>query len=262
MRISYDISQLEKIIENIYCLTGVSLLILDADRKCLASRENKYDYCARLQEIESKERCAQCDVLLLDKCTKTLKLEKHICHEGLYDSAFPIIKNNLVVGYVLMGRVRSEQSPDKNDPLYNKLPFMTEKQLFALYGLIPTILFSKAIEMKSESLEEEIVSFIENNLQEDLSIKSLCSYFHLSKNSLYRIFHKNFNSSVNEYVITVRLNKAKELLSHTQTPVCVIAEKLGFDTNTYFFRLFKARFGITPKQYREEAYAQKHLSAF
>ena len=75
MRISYDISQLEKIIENIYCLTGVSLLILDADRNCLASRENKYDYCARLQEIESKERCVQCDVLLLDKCTKTLKLD-------------------------------------------------------------------------------------------------------------------------------------------------------------------------------------------
>lgn len=251
MKISYNIPMLERMVGDIHRLTGISISLLDKDRKLLVSFTGE-DYCTQLQKEGGNEECIRCDSLLLERCLKSLLPEQHLCHAGLYDSAMPILKDGVVAGFLLMGRVRAERSPVREDPLYQRLPLLKEEQLLALYDLLPHILFSSGIRIERDPLIEELSAYIKENLQADLRVEALCARFHLSKNSLYRVFREHFDQSVNEYIIGCRLERAKELLAGSKEPLYMVAEKVGMDQYAYFSKLFKERVGINPAAYRKE----------
>ena len=266
MIIKYNAEQLNRIIKSIFNLTGMSISILDIDHNVIAHCAQKQDYCSLLQTTKYKKAyCWQCDQKILEQCRATKKMECHICWSGLYDSAMPIIKNNTVVGFAIMGRIRSERSPvlpqfmPDDDPrtleqlneLYGKLPFMTEAKLSALYDLISYILFEPSIQIVYDSFINEAVDFIHANLQENLSVDLLCAKFHISKNYLYKTFLDNLGSTVNEYISVQRLKRAKELLTIGNDPLYSVAAKVGIDNYPYFCRWFKKRTGISPGEYRK-----------
>lgn len=249
MKISYDLPKLKRMLEDIYRLSGVSICFLDAEGRSLVNCRREDDFCSALQR-EQKEKCARCDKALLERCAKSLELEHHLCHAGLYDSAMPILKDGAVVGFLLMGRVRAERSPQREDPLYRKLPLLKEEQLLALYDLLPHILFSNGIRVERDPLMEGIAAYIKENLREEIRVEALCARFHLSKNSLYRGFRTHFSCAVNEYILEQRILKAKKLLGETALPIGEIAEQVGMDP-AYFSRLFKKQEGCSPVAYRK-----------
>ncbi len=266
MIIQYDREQLRGLINNLFDLTGISLSVLDADYQLLVHCAHPNDFCTLLQSVDGEsENCKKCDQRILKKCSRSGKLEGHICASGLYDSAMPIMKHNTIVGYVIMGRVRSERSPavlqhipdtdvktvGKLKRLYNQLPSLTAKQLTALYSLLPSILFDNAIHIVYDPLVNEIVEHISTNLKEELSVSSICQRFHISANHLYNVFRENLDRTVNDYITEQRLTCAKELLASTDDPVYEIAENVGIGNYPYFCRLFKKRMGCTPVQYRK-----------
>ncbi|MBE6808953.1 MAG: helix-turn-helix transcriptional regulator [Ruminococcaceae bacterium] len=136
------------------------------------------------------------------------------------------------------------------DALYQKLPYFTEKQINCLSDLLPRILFQNAIEIENDSFITEITDYIEQNLNNELTVELLCSKFFISKNRLYEAFHSHFNSTVNEYITDRRMVKAKELLKNTKEPIYKIAEDVGIENYTYFCKLFKRKTGLTPTEYR------------
>jgi AraC-like DNA-binding protein len=194
-------------------------------------------------------------------------MASHICWAGLYDSAMPIVKNDTIVAFAIMGRMRSERSPvlpqilPDDDPhtleqlyeLYSKLPFMTETKLSALYDLLSYILFEPSIQIVYDSFINKAIDFIDTHLHEDLSVGALCNKFHISKNYLYKAFSNNLGSSVNEYIGVQRLKHAKKLLTICDEPIYIVAEKVGIYNYPYFCRWFKKRTGISPKEYRKSS---------
>lgn len=263
MIIHYDTEQLGHLIKNLFNLTGVSISVLDRDYRILVHFSHPDDFCSCLQQLEAgSEHCKQCDHHILEKCSHSRKLEGHICTAGLYDSAMPIIKYGTIVGYVILGRIRSlKTSPHlpNADPvivkklkkLYMQLPVMTEKQLEALYALLPSILFHDAIQIVYDPQVSEILDYIQRNLTEDLSVHALCAEFHISANHLYNAFRENLDQTVNDYITEQRLSLAKDLLCSSADPVYVIAERVGIGNYTYFCKLFKKRNNCTPMQYRK-----------
>lgn len=266
MIIQYNIPQLTKLIRNLFDLTGISLSVLDTDYKRLTHCAHPEDFCTLLQTTENGAlECQKCDRKILKRCSRSGVLEGHICGAGLYDSAMPIKKNDSVVGYVIMGRVRSVKSPascqrfsgtdpvmeERLNALYQQLPVMTEKQLSALYAILPSVLFDSAITIIYDPLVNDIVEYIRGNLKEDLSVKHLCSRFHISANHLYNAFRANLDRTVNEFVTEQRLTRAKELLLTTNEPVYAVAEQVGIGNYPYFCNLFKKKNGCAPKQFRE-----------
>jgi YesN/AraC family two-component response regulator len=69
-----------------------------------------------------------------------------------------------------------------------------------------------------------------------------------------RVFKDYTNLSVPEYMQEVRMNKTLELLQESKYSIGEISVKVGIENITYFYKVFKKRFGITPKEY-----AQKNL---
>ena len=266
MIIQYDREQLSRIIRNLFELTGISISVLDADYRTLAHCSHPGDFCTLLHSVDAEnENCNKCDQKILKKCSRSGKLEGHICASGLYDSAMPIVKHNTIVGYVIMGRVRSVQSPaqlqhfphtdvktvEKLKLLYNQLPFLSAKQLSALYDLLPSVLFASAIRIVYDPIVNKIVEYIDKHISEELSVANICERFHLSVNHLYNLFHKNLDKTVNDYITERRIILAKRILTTSNKTVYEIAETVGIANYPYFCKLFKKKTGVTPSQFRK-----------
>lgn len=93
---------------------------------------------------------------------------------------------------------------------------------------------------------------LENHFLEPFSLETLSASIGISKYHLSREFKKYIGTTLNEYVITLRLNYAKELLRYSQNSVENIAYSCGINQTSHFINLFKKREGMTPLQYRKE----------
>ncbi len=93
--------------------------------------------------------------------------------------------------------------------------------------------------------------FIEAQATEEvLTLEAIAAVSMLSKNHLLRHFRELFRHSPHQYVTSVRLAKAKDLLIQSALPVQEISLHTGFESPSSFGRLFKSVFTLTPQQYR------------
>ena len=86
----------------------------------------------------------------------------------------------------------------------------------------------------------------------DLTLEDLDTRVFLSPNYLSILFKKEMNIGINKYLNNFRLEKACSLLSDSNMKVIDISKYVGFDNPSYFNRLFKNTYGVTPSSYREE----------
>ena len=56
-----------------------------------------------------------------------------------------------------------------------------------------------------------------------------------------------------EYILSLRLEKALELLAYTEKSVSTVSQETGFGSSSYFGKIFKEHFHMTPKEYRRKA---------
>lgn len=98
----------------------------------------------------------------------------------------------------------------------------------------------------------EIVSFIENNFDRDLSLQELAEYLHLSPTYLSKYFKKSFQMNFLEYLNTQRLRYATENLLYTDKPITRIAMDNGFTSMTAFNKIFRKANKTTPSVYRQK----------
>ena len=266
MTVSYDLDKIRKIIDDLHEVTGLSLGFMDTDHKYIYRRINEEDsFCNMITScVEGRIRCLCSDQDMSKRCEESMRPISHVCHAGVIDTTVPIIKGGVLSGFIIIGRIRKENSDgvreliswlgddvDKVLPHYEKLSFFTEKQLESLIDIISNIIFESSIFIKHNNLADAARDYIERNLHTKLSIDALCSALFTSKNKLYAEFHQTFGTTVNEYVTDRRIEKAKELLMNSDMSVRDISCAVGMDNPPYFCEMFKKRTGTTPKKFRD-----------
>ncbi|MCL2588535.1 MAG: AraC family transcriptional regulator [Oscillospiraceae bacterium] len=97
----------------------------------------------------------------------------------------------------------------------------------------------------------DILNYIDQSLDEDLSLEKIADRFHLSKGYLCRLFKEHTCTTIHEYICTKRISKAKQLLATGHTVQETIS-KTGFNDYANFIRRFKEKVGISPKKYAKE----------
>lgn len=100
-----------------------------------------------------------------------------------------------------------------------------------------------------QDLLSQILTYINQNLAQPLSVEHICQQFFLSRAQLNRIFRKMTSCSVWDYVVVKRLLYAKALLESGESPASACA-KCGFNDYSPFFRAYKAQFGVSPKAHK------------
>ena len=94
----------------------------------------------------------------------------------------------------------------------------------------------------------EVVSYIHDHLANNLSIEILATIACLSATQLKKNFKSQTAQTVTEYITTLRMQKAEALLLHTDAPIAIIAEQVGYTDVSAFSRRFSAYFGIPPSK--------------
>jgi signal transduction histidine kinase/DNA-binding response OmpR family regulator len=99
----------------------------------------------------------------------------------------------------------------------------------------------------------EFASVIESNIaNEDFNVNDICTELGISRVQLYRKVKAVLGYNVNEYIMDVRMQKAKYLLLNEDLSISEISYKVGFSSQAYFATVFKAKFGVTPKSFKEK----------
>ncbi len=105
---------------------------------------------------------------------------------------------------------------------------------------------------KSVTPTDEIIDFISENLSDtQLNVEYICNYFFISESQLRRNIFKTTGYNPNGYILTLRLNRAKNELIYTDKPIQEIAFDCGFSSPYYFSRCFTENFKISPREYRK-----------
>jgi len=96
------------------------------------------------------------------------------------------------------------------------------------------------------------LEYIEEHLDQDISLEEMAASAGVSKTEVLRCFHKTLQTTPYSYVMEARLSKAADLLAETGLPVGEIASRTGFNQQSYFGKRFKEKMGVTPLEYRRK----------
>lgn len=114
----------------------------------------------------------------------------------------------------------------------------------------------KTISPRHEKVQE-IAEYIISNFSTEQTLEQLADQFLINKNTLSRMFKEITGFTVIEYINLQRMKKARELLLDKTISVTEIATLLGYESITYFGRIFKRYMGMTPLKYRNKILLQK-----
>lgn len=98
---------------------------------------------------------------------------------------------------------------------------------------------------------EKAATYLERNFERQISIGNLAQMLFLNPSYFSRKFKQEKGVSPKTYLMNIRLNAAKLLLTDTNLSVHELSEKVGFTDDTYFITYFKNRYGVTPLEYRK-----------
>ena len=104
---------------------------------------------------------------------------------------------------------------------------------------------------RNQILIDTIKEIVQANYSDiNLSIPEIASMLKMSSSYLGRLFKSSEQISLAQYINDVRLDNSLRMLREEDFTVNEILEKVGFTNQSYFFTLFKKKFGVTPKEYR------------
>ncbi|HWT26970.1 MAG TPA: AraC family transcriptional regulator, partial [Mobilitalea sp.] len=98
----------------------------------------------------------------------------------------------------------------------------------------------------------EIADYISKNYQKSISLDTISKDFFISKCYLSRIFKEITGFTVNEYINIVRIKKARQHLENSEYSITEIAELIGYESITYFEKVFKKYMEVSPLRYRRK----------
>lgn len=104
---------------------------------------------------------------------------------------------------------------------------------------------------RDQQTAEAIKKFIDENYYKyDLSASYIAANFRISPAKVSKIFKENMGAtSIPEYINSVRLSKAVEWMENSRLSIGEIINKIGIENESYFYKIFKAKYGSTPREY-------------
>lgn len=223
-------------------------------------------YCNRMKRQDpTHNRCIRCRHKAIEKACRERKPFAGLCTFGLFESCYPVFRGDVPLCVICVGNILS--NPDAvlerggvkpNDPLLDTLERnMPESLCFRISGVIASYVL-----MRYESMEDvqeksihptvaAIRDYVDNFFYRDISLDALAKRYHYNEKYLGTLFKEEMGVSFRDYLNERRMRNARGRLSDTSSNVLDVAIQSGFNNVTYFNRVFKAKYGVTPSKYRE-----------
>lgn len=273
--LEFIFEEVKKTLDGFYNLTGMIVSLYDENMNPIYHNAKSCRLCRKIHKIpELDARCSECDENGLNETKEVRKTHIYKCHAGLTEAYIPISHNNIIVGYMRTGQILCEEdidyakakiknmeinfSLDEGDLLkhLDELKVVSKDYINSFVDIIEKctsyLYLSNIISVKQYILSEQLKEFIDYHISQDLSTETLCKELYISKSKLYRLSKDTFGMGISEYIVLQRIEKAKKLLTSTDTHLYTIAEETGFRDQNYFSKVFKKITGELPTEYRQK----------
>lgn len=264
MNYEYDVKKIETVLEDFYKIAKFKTVLYDSDFTPLSAFPlEECTFCKEMSKNPiSLERCQECTRNSLLICQKELKPIIYNCHAGLVEAVAPILMDDIIVGYIMLGQVLKDNNNlssiieysqkfigTKAEDALNELTAKSEDEILAavrmMQGCAYYLLLNKFIKEKHGNMLLEVKKYIEENPAADLSSNTLCKKFDISRTYLYKLSNTYFGMPIASFVRLKRLQYAERLIKEGCS-VTMAAERAGFCDYGYFGKIFKRYIGKTP----------------
>ena len=246
---------------------GVNFLGGIPNEKCKLPHARKIhtkEICESIKKYPQKfKKCYECRNKSLLKAIQTKKAFGGLCVYGIYEYLRPVIVDGNVIAVIFIGNVLTDEGKPKllshsfsESVLEEKMQTGFDYNNCNLLGNIIEGHILTLIEKYSNtntfgsSLVENVKAFILENIEYDISLSYVASLFHYNKVYLGNAFKKQTGKTIKEFLNYERIKLAKNLLK-SNLSVTEIAVKTGFNSPSYFNRVFKSVVKISPSEYKK-----------
>lgn len=266
--------ELQTILKDLYLISGLNISIFDIDEKLITSYpEKKSMFCSLIAKNPSGlKKCKECDHNAFLKVRETGQIYIYQCYFHLYEAAVPLYTYGIHTGYLMMGQTLTDSPFDKEEiknkalnyidnkeeleKAIKKISIHTREQILSFSNIIDIcakyLTLTNRIEYKKKDLAFQVKEYLIHNYNKEISIDFLCQLFYCSKSTLINHFKKEYQTTIHQFLLDYRLEKAVELLKNDNLSIVEISITCGFQDPNYFSKAFKHKYHISPSKYKEK----------
>lgn len=166
-----------------------------------------------------------------------------------------VVATALITRFCVEGGLPKEDAYTLSDLYIRKMDKLTDQDDIA--KVHKEMVFSFANTMRSlkrnygsSNYIRKAIGFITDNFNKPIRISQIAEHVGISEKYLSTLFKKETGSSLVSYIEQIRLQEACRMLSYTELTYAQIADDLSFNSQSYFIKQFKKKYGLTPMQYR------------
>ena len=262
------------ILRDLHKISGFRVSLHGDDyREIAAYPEDSHPFCSLIHSDPAEfDRCLSCDRYECERALKSQSTHIYKCRYGLIEAVCPLYNFGVLTGFLMIGQVASDESV--KDALYktasrisgdkqyaraavDAIPIIPESMVSAYTNIMTVcaqyITLSNAFPSKRITIAELTKKYVHDHCDGKICIKDICASIGCSKSTLTSTFKRECGMTVNEYIINTRLDSAKKMLVEREKNISEIAVMSGFSDQAYFSKVFSAKYGISPSQYRATA---------
>ena len=261
--------EITAVLKELYKISGFRVSLHGADYSEIAAYpESKHDFCRALQRSRAEhEKCIECDKLACKSALAIKDTYIYKCRFGMTEAISPLYNFGVLTGFLIMGQVHE----DKNSylpivrqtaerlgdpsliPCFEQVPLI-RGDMVKTYTKVLTICaqyltMSNAISTERPTVSQLVKKYVYDNYQNKFSIKDICQHIGCSKSTLMTSFKNETGTTVNDYITAYRLNEAVRMMGIGNMNIGEIAIKAGFSDQSYFSKVFSAKYHVSPREY-------------
>ena len=222
------------VLADLYKITGFRVSLHGADYSEIAAYPTeKRRFCRMVhRDAEEYEKCISCDKAACKRALNDKSTYIYTCRYGFTEAVSPLYNFGTLTGFLMMGQIieTDEDGKPVAEEIKN-IPSLGENML--------------ALAKETPRVSSEMV-------RSKITISDICEQIGCSKSTLITGFKREFGTTVNNYITDVRLGEAVNMLMSGDRHIGEIASETGFSDQSYFSKVFSAKYGIPPSEFAND----------
>lgn len=264
-----QIKKMMDLLSSLFSIRASLIFAVDDDHYVTEIAGNNGDYqkfCILIQE-EMKDRCIACDIDKFKEARQSRKPLLYRCYNGLFEMYLPLFIEDILVGYLHFGQVRSgdkfsliarefsltgHSKFKELEKSYNSIKIIKIEKLMLISELFQDfseiILKNKLVELRRAKPEYYFKKYMEENIALTINVKTAAKFVNRSPSYVIHKFKDLYGCSFHQYLTQMRIEHSKKLLKNH--PISEVSELCGFKNRFHFSKTFKNLEGISPHLYQ------------
>ena len=242
---------INKIAQDFAQATSLAVVVVNIHGDEISELFNFTPFCQLMrQHPEHSGRCRMSDRCGGLEASKKDQLCIYRCHAGLTDFSIPLVIAGHLVGFVLCGQVRLSNDVELVD-IWTVDDRWQDDPAQASRAPSP-----------HDGKMKKALRYIDAHLSDELRLEDVAAHVYLSPYYFSKLFKKYQGIGFNAWVNQQRMASAKELLCHSDWSIASIARNLGFSQTSYFCKVFRQTYQVTPQAFRQQINAGSQTESF